>query len=77
MLTDKEKKRIWDQWLLDEGLLVPDKHLKGCVAWTDRMLDIYAGMKDPKGEYTRADLIRIQANLWKQAEDTHNGKTDV
>ena len=68
MLTDPEKKRIWDQWLIDQGLLVQDPILKGgfCV-WTDRMLDLYAGFKDPEGEFTKADLLRIQAELWADA----------
>ena len=68
MLTDQEKKRIWDQWLIDQGLLLPDKALGGSVyAWTDRMLDLYAGFDDPEGEFTKADLIRIQAELWAEA----------
>lgn len=69
-----ENQKAWVDWLIAQKLVKPDI-LTGYVALSDRYMDIVSGGKDPKGEYTKADLKRIQDELLaSDKEDTqHHG----
>ena len=60
-----ENQKAWIDWLIAEKLVKPDI-LTGYVALSDRYMEIVSGGNDPKGEYTKADLKRVQTNYLLQ-----------